>query len=649
MIAETTALRVLILEDVSADAGLMLEELRRHAFEPAWERVDTEEDYLARLGAGWDVILADYTLPAFDALRALALMQDRGLDIPFIIVTGTLSDEAAVLCLKSGASDYLRKDRLARLGPAVERALAERRAAQESRRQQEILRDTTQKLQALVQASPVAIIILGNDGLVSLWNPAAERLFGWTEQEVLGTPLPTIPPEGRAEFAELRRRMLAGQALTGVEVRRQRKDGAPVTVSVSQGLIRNASGEVIGAIGMITDLTEPRRMEAQLRQSQKMEAVGQLAGGIAHDFNNLLTVITGRAELALHKVGEDGPAGRDLTLIRQTAERAAAMTRQLLAFSRRQTLAPRVVDPNQVVQGLLPMLRRLIGEDMELIPALDPGVGRMRADVTRVEQVILNLVVNARDAMPQGGPITLETANVELGAAFALDNPGAPSGPHVMLAVRDRGMGMDGETQDRIFEPFFTTKGPGQGTGLGLATVYGIVRQHEGWIKVESAPGRGTTMRVYLRRVEEGGEPAGPPAAGSAAPRGSETILLVEDDETVRQTAQEMLEMSGYRVIETSDTADSRRLAAQHRGPIHLLLTDVIMPGMSGPALAAQVASLRPGIRVLYMSGYTGDALGQRGMVEPDMAFLQKPFTPEALARKVRETLDDAPAAGGSR
>ncbi|OGK87981.1 MAG: hypothetical protein A2X52_13690 [Candidatus Rokubacteria bacterium GWC2_70_16] len=496
-----TALRVLILEDSPADAELMVEELRRHGFEPDWARVDTEAGYVARLGEGWDVILADYYLPGFDGMAALVLMRNRGLDIPFILVSGSLGEETAVKCLQSGAADYLSKDRLGRLGPAVERALA------------------------------------------------------------------------------------------------------------------------------------AKRLEADLRQAQKMEAVGRLAGGIAHDFNNLLTVITGRTEIALQRLGDPEAARRDLELVRKTAERAAALTKQLLAFSRRQALELQVLDPNAVVSGLLSLLRRLIGEDIELVTALDPGAGRVRADANQLEQVILNLAVNARDAMPRGGVLAITTTNA--------DPDDGAAAPCVLLAVSDNGVGMDRETRSRIFEPFFTTKEKGKGTGLGLATAYGIVKQHDGTITVESAPGEGTTFRVYLPKVEEPVESGDRAAAPGRDPGGSETLLLVEDEEPVRRIALEILQASGYQVLEARDPADALRIAERHAGPIHLLLTDVVMPHMSGPELTGRIAMLRPGIRVLYMSGYTGEALGRHGDVEPGAALLQKPFTPDILGRKVRETLDD--------
>ncbi|MEK7447076.1 MAG: PAS domain S-box protein [candidate division NC10 bacterium] len=384
-----------------------------------------------------------------------------------------------------------------------------------------------------------------------------------------------------------------------------------------------------------------RGSEAQVLQLQRLESVGRLAGGVAHDFNNLLTVILGRSQLLLARSEVDERAHRDITLIEQTAMRAAALTKQLLAFSRKQVLEPRVLDLNGVVSGMVVMLRRLIGEDIDLAVRPGPDLGHVNADPGQVEQVIVNLVVNARDAMPQGGKLTLETANVELDARYVRQHPGARPGSYVMLAVSDTGIGMDAEIQARVFEPFFTTKEPGKGTGLGLSTVYGIVKQSDGYISLSSEPGRGTTFTIYLPRVEAPAATEGQVVSTPAG--GSETILVVEDEDEVRALAREVLEQSGYTVLAASGPAEALGIAERHAGPIHLILTDVVMPHMSGPRLVKEIAPLRPGIKVLYMSGYTADAIAQHGILDPGLSLLQKPFLPHALARKVREVLDTPP------
>ncbi len=387
---------------------------------------------------------------------------------------------------------------------------------------------------------------------------------------------------------------------------------------------------------------ELSRTQEQLNLSQKMEAVGRLAGGIAHDFNNLMTIITGRAEMLLGRLRPDDPLHRDIELFRKTSARAAAVTRQLLAFSRKQVLQPKVLDLNAVVAGMGSMLRRLIGEDIDLVTVLEPALWCVRADPGQLEQVILNLAVNARDAMPNGGKLTIETGNVELDEGYASRHVAVKPGSFVLLAMSDTGMGMDEATRSRIFEPFFTTKEQGEGTGLGLATVYGIVKQSGGSIWVYSEPGQGTAFKIYLPRVDEAVESLEPAPPAAAPQRGSETVLLVEDEDELRSVAREMLEMYGYTVLEADHPDEALLKAERHSGPIHLLVTDVVMPKMSGRDLAQRLAPLRPEMRVLYVSGYTDDAIVHHGVLDPGMAFLEKPFNPDELARKVREVLDQA-------
>jgi signal transduction histidine kinase len=385
---------------------------------------------------------------------------------------------------------------------------------------------------------------------------------------------------------------------------------------------------------------ELSRTQAQLVQSQKIEAIGRLTGGIAHDFNNLLTVILVRTELALQSLKSEDPLRWTLELVHQTAGRAATLTHQLLAFSRKQRLEPRVLDLNAVVADIGQMLERLIGEQIRLVTALDPALGTVRADRGQLEQVIMNLVVNARDAMPEGGQLTLETANVELDAAFARRHLGSRPGPYVLSTVSDTGTGMSPDVQAHLFEPYFTTKGVGKGTGLGLATVHGIVKQSDGYISVYSEPGRGTTVKVYLPRVEAPAEQVEPAGPGAGAPRGSETILLVEDAEEVRALARDVLEAHGYAVLEAGHGVEALSVCETHSGPIQLVLTDVVMPEMGGRELAERLAGCRPEAKVLYMSGYTEHAIGRRGPLDARVPFIQKPFTSDVLARKVREVLD---------
>jgi two-component system cell cycle sensor histidine kinase/response regulator CckA len=499
-------------------------------------------------------------------------------------------------------------------------------------------------LATLIEASPLAIVTFDPEGIVTMWNPAAERIFGWSENEALGTHLPFVPAEKQEEFLALRRRALLGEVFTEPELHRRRADGSPIVVSVSTSPLRRPDGTIYGIMSILTDITYVRRMEEQLRQSQKMEAVGRLAGGVAHDFNNLLTAISGYSDLLLHRLPDYSTLRRDVEEIRKAGDRAAELTRQLLAFSRRQVLQPKILDLNAMVTKMGPMLRRLIGKDIDLSIDLFPSLSRVKADPGQIEQVIVNLAVNARDAMPDGGRITIATADAELSTAYAVAHPEVHPGPHVLLSVADTGQGMSDETQAHLFEPFFTTKERGKGTGLGLATVYGIVQQSGGHIRVNSAADRGSTFLIYLPRVEaseDGAQGADRPLLSHVSP-GTETVLLAEDEEVLRRLAREILSGNGYKVLEAGNGREALLLSEAHRGKIHLLLTDVVMPKMSGRELGERIRLQRPDLRILYMSGYTDDDILRRGILEDGIPFLQKPFTPEALARKVREVLDSA-------
>ncbi|OGP94641.1 MAG: hypothetical protein A2157_11295 [Deltaproteobacteria bacterium RBG_16_47_11] len=388
------------------------------------------------------------------------------------------------------------------------------------------------------------------------------------------------------------------------------------------------------------EIAERKQTEEQLRQSQKMEAIGQLAGGIAHDFNNLLTIIKGYSQLSLMELKEGDPLKPNIEEVQKAAERAAGLTRQLLAFSRRQVMEIRVLDPNTLFRDLDKMLRRIIGEDIELVTLLADDLGTVKADAGQIEQVVMNLAVNARDAMQKGGKLTIETGNVELDSAYARNHVAVKPGSYVMLSVSDTGVGMTPEIRERVFEPFFTTKEKGKGTGLGLSTVYGIVKQSGGNIWVYSEPGKGTTFKIYLPRVDEPPEEVGQKGVKEGLPRGSETVLVVEDEEEVRKLAVQILRRQGYTVLEASQGNEASHICEQHKGPIHLMVMDVVMPGMNGRELAKSLEPHHPEMQVLYMSGYTDNAIVHHGILEKGLSFLQKPFTLEGLLRKVREVLD---------
>jgi two-component system cell cycle sensor histidine kinase/response regulator CckA len=493
----------------------------------------------------------------------------------------------------------------------------------------EQVRQAHEELRAVIEASPLAILALDLKGNVTSWNPAAERIFGWRQNEVVGRLLPLIAENEMAAFRDRLERAKRGATMYGIEVTQRRKDDSPVEVSLWSAALRGASGAPRGFIVLAADISERKWLEEQLRQSHKMEAVGRLAGGVSHDFNNLLTVITGYGYMLLDDLGEDSPLRGSVEEILRAVERASALTGQLLAFSRRQAAQPRKIDLTALVASMDRMLRRVIGEDIELVTELSPELGTVTADPGQMEQVVMNLVLNARDAMPAGGQMTIRTANAEperLG-------PGA----RILLSVSDSGAGMDEETKAHLFEPFFTTKAQGKGTGLGMSTVYGIVKQSGGEIVVESELGRGTSITIYLPRDESAPQDdAGLPPQQDVE-RGSETVLLVEDEDEVRRLVRGVLVERGYTVIESAQPEEAVRLCQDHPGTIHLLLTDMVMPQMNGRQLAERAQPVRPKMKVLYMSGYAGDENATEDLGAP---LLRKPFTPSDLARAVREVLD---------
>jgi two-component system, cell cycle sensor histidine kinase and response regulator CckA len=502
---------------------------------------------------------------------------------------------------------------------------------------EEELRRTNHMLRAVIDTSPLAIVTMDFSGSVRSWNRAAERMFGWSEEEVVGKPFPIVPEDDEAFFRANLARLERGETISGIERQRRRKDGSLIDVSLWNAPQLDAGGNVIGGISVIADMTDRRRLEEQFRQAQKMEAVGRLAGGVAHDFNNLLTVIGGYAQMLLDTMQpEDLMRGSVAEIVRATAS-AAALTNQLLAFSRRQIVTPRVMDLNALVAGLDKMLSRLIGEDVELTMMLAPQLPNVKVDSGQFEQVLMNLVVNARDAMPQGGTITIETE----AAGFNERSPeGVGPGRYVVLSVADTGRGMTEETRRQIFEPFFTTKGRGKGTGLGLSTVYGIVKQSGGEITVTSAPGEGSAFRIYLPAVNRAAAAGANASPALERKRGTETVLLAEDEAGLRQLVREVLEGNGYTVLQAADSGEALEWCERHTGPIHLFLTDVVMPGMSGQDLAALAAGLRPRLKVLYMSGHTDHAVLDHGVLDAGIAFLRKPFTPEVLLTTIREVLE---------
>jgi len=751
-------LHLLLLEHADVDVELCLAELDRGGFDVRADVVATQVDFETQIRANtYDVVLADYRLPGWTGMGALAVLQEYRGEVPLILVTGTLGEELAVDCLRQGVADYVIKQNLARLPLVVRRVLEERHAREEGARAQ----DTIRRLTLAVDQSPASVIITDTAGRIEYVNQRFVEMTGYSALESLGqsprllksgqtppqvyedmwqtiqrgqvwhgelqnrtkndtltwhsvTISPVRDPQGAvthflatqediterkhaeealAESEALYRKVIeasfdaiditeegvvreanqgfaemfgytldevkgrpmldfvADESVDAVRRRKidgvegsyelvgKRKDGTKILVEATAKSHHIAGRPV--RLTALRDVTEKRQLEEQYRQAQKMEAVGRLAGGVAHDFNNQLTVITSCTELLLMDTEEHDPRRDNLEEIRKAAQGAAALTRQLLAFSRQQVVEPKLVTIEEVVASAEKMLKRLIGEDVELVAVLSEAPATVKIDPSQLEQVIMNLAVNARDAMPDGGRLTLETSAVELGETYARTHWPAMPGRFAVLAVSDTGIGMTDQTRAQIFEPFFTTKEIGKGTGLGLATVYGIVKQSGGFIWVYSEPGQGATFRIYLPRVDETPTPS-QPVPTTASLLGTETILLTEDAPALRGMARQILERYGYTVLEAPDGKEALLLALFRPGPIHLLLTDVVMPGMSGRELAERFTAHRPDVKVLYMSGYTDDAVVRHGVLRPGIAYLQKPFTPESLALKVREVLDSA-------
>jgi PAS domain S-box-containing protein len=521
----------------------------------------------------------------------------------------------------------------------VTRDLSQQLSAQRARAEAEI------RYRMLIE-QVAAISYIAEIGVHGKWlyvSPQIESILGYSEEEWLSEStewMRHVLPEDwhvieRAEEASSR-----GEQFQA-EYRITRKDGRVVWVSDSAVVVRGSDSHPVME-GLIVDITERKQLENQLQQSRRMEAVGRLAGGIAHDFNNLLTIIKGYAEMALNRPGKPAELTADVQQIGNAAERASTLIRQLLAFSRKQVLQPKLLDLNASVEGLDKLLSRLMSSHIQMTTVYGKNIGTVKADPSQIEQVIMNLVVNARDAMPNGGRLTIETSNVELDANYALDHVSVKPGPYVMLAVSDTGVGIEPETLAHIFEPFYTTKSGGRGTGLGLSTVYGIVKQSGGYIWVYSEPGKGATFKVYLPCVQESVAP--PPAVVEpvADHGGTETVLLVEDEEAVRELTRTILAQEGYSVLVAKNAEHAEQLAATGSNEIHLLLTDVVMPGVSGRDLARRITARNPRTRVLFMSGYTDSVIAHGGVLESGVAFLQKPFTPRSLKQKVREVLDRA-------
>jgi two-component system cell cycle sensor histidine kinase/response regulator CckA len=637
----TTPLRALILEHSPLDVELILFALRESGFQVNDTVVETREQFCEALAEKeFDAILADYRLPSWSGLDALTELRRIGKNTPFLLITGTLGEEAAVDCIKQGVSDYILKDHLSRLPVALTRALAETALREQNCQAQEALRASESRNRDLVEHAVYGIFRVSGDGAFLYANPALLRIVGCSSREELNR---LNLARDLFRFQEQYVRLMAtcrkhGQ-LNGAEAEWRRCDGGIVSMRLHLRQL-STSQDPDAFEGIAEDVTELRALERQLRQAQKFEAVGQLAGGVAHDFNNVIGAILGWAELGFEQSRDNPAVAERFSRIREQADRAATLTRELLAFARRQVLQPRAVDLNAVAGGLASLLDKVIGKNIEF-KFLSAPLDSVKADPTQIEQALMNLCLNAQDAMPDGGRLVIETDMVELDEPYCRFYPYVTPGRYAVIAVSDTGIGMDAETRERIFEPFFTTKERGKGTGMGLATVYGIVKQHGGFLHVYSEPAHGSLFRVYLPVMEEAlidGSAAKTPRSSLAEMRGTETILFADDHESIREMARQTLTALGYRVLSACDGEEALRLC-EHEVPA-LAILDLIMPKLGGPAVAAKLAGRFAEMRVLFTSGYSaasdgGPAEGANGR------YLQKPYSPTALAHLVREILDE--------
>jgi two-component system, cell cycle sensor histidine kinase and response regulator CckA len=651
----TRPLRILHLEDSARDAEIIRHRLQEEGVVCDILVTSGKESFEVALAQeGFDVIISDYNLPGYDGLSALKRAQMAQPDVPVILISGTVGEGEAVKCLQFGATDYLLKGSLDRLASAVERAIREaemRRTRKQAERalqeREHALRENEERTSFALAAARMGVWEIEFARGRLTWSDTMAPLFGVTPENA---PRRTeaffqlIHPDDRRAAEESVERAIAGERDYAVEFRAVWPDGTAHWIQVRAQAVHDANGKPVRLLGIAMDIDERKVLEGKLHQSQKLEAVGQLAGGIAHDFNNVLTVILGFCELRLQALVADDPARADLLEIKIAGNRAAGLTRQLLAFSRKQILQPQILDVNELIGGMEPMLRLLIVEHVELAVALEAQDALIKMDPTQVEQILVNLAVNAADAMPRGGKLLIATSNIVLDEHYRQEELPVAPGDYVLLSVSDTGIGMSEEVRRRIFEPFYTTKDVGRGTGLGLATVYGIVKQSDGDIAVQSEPGNGTTFRICFPRLS--GEVAVTGSTERAARYDdsspcSETILLVEDDDGVRHLTQRTLERLGYLVLLASNPKAAELVAAEFTGAIHLMLSDVIMPESDGAPLLERLVAARPAIRALYMSGYADEAI-QHVVLVDGAPFIQKPFTPDALTRKVREVLDSS-------
>jgi two-component system cell cycle sensor histidine kinase/response regulator CckA len=633
-------LRVLIAEDNPNDLELCLRGLKKSGLRFNADCASTREDFVNKLGAShFDVVISDYRMKGWTGLDALAEVRKSSPATPVILLTGTLGDELAVECLKLGVTDYILKDNMARLASAIRRAREESELRAAETRAIAALRESEARYRGLVNNATYGIYRVTGGGDLLFVNPALVHMLGYdSEQDLLALRNshafyadPSVRDQVHSEYAH------KGRVDTVVEWRR--KDGKHISVRLNGRRVKDPGRDEPCIEVIVEDVSERLQLEKQLIQAQKFEAIGQLAGGIAHDFNNMIGAIIGWADLGIEETDPGSRIHRHLEKVRQQADRAATLTKQLLAFARRQILEPRAIDLNQVTVETLSLLENVIGSNIEINATLAPDLAVVRADPVQIEQVLMNLCINARDAMPDGGSLNVETSNVSLDDSFCAREPDARPGNYAVLSVTDTGTGMDRATLDRILEQFFTTKGLGKGTGLGLSTVYGIVSQHGGFVQVQSAVGQGSTFRAFFPVSTEAPKPERVPESRPMQ-RGSETILLAEDHEALRQVAHETLAGLGYEVILATDGEEAIREFSANCDRIHLVLLDVMLPKLSGTDVFAHIRQKCPDLPIILSTGYSPDISQLDRVRESGLLILQKPYSPRELAQRVREALD---------
>ena len=640
----TDLIRILIVEDLPTDAELVQREVQRVLPRSGYLRVESREEFLSALESFRpEVILSDYMLPGFDGIEALKLALERVPETPFILVTGSMNEETAVECMKAGAWDYILKEHIKRLGPAVLNVLERKKQRLANKQAEEALaaseakfRQLSQEFHGLLDAIPDNLILMDKD-LRILWaNTAALKELGKGEDGLIGQSCFALRHQGTEPCSSCpaAESFASGQAAGLVTTTPDGRIWDVRTVPLVDD-----DGALSSVIEIGRDITAHRKLEAQLRQALKMESVGRLAGGIAHDFNNMLTIMIGYGEQVMSRLAADDSIRRDVAEMVNAARRSAELTRQLLAFSRQQTVLPKAVDLNERIGISLKMLKRLVGEDIDLRFAPGSNLGTIHIDPSQLEQILANLTVNARDAIAGTGLIRIETANKTLDESYCAFHEGFVPGEYVVVTFSDSGSGIDQEALPKIFEPFFTTKEEGKGTGLGLSTVYGIVKQNCGFINVYSEQGQGTTFKIYFPR--HFGPAVKPLAVQEATLQGgTETLLLVEDEIQILAMCQRLLEKQGYRVLAASSPEEALQQCGQFQEEIHLLVTDLIMPAMNGRELFEKISLLKPGIKVLIMSGYTADIISKRGGLAEGDHFIQKPFSNRDFILKVRQVLN---------